>query len=221
VLFTPEAAAELLGTVTVPSLEGEAVGRGESVYAGRLGQAVMAAGISMADDGLLDGGLGTSSSDDEGVPSRKTVLVRDGLLEGFLYDLYSAAEFGAGTTGNGARGSYRSPPSVSARNIIIGGELRDRDTLISEIGEGVLVHDVLGAHTANRVSGDFSVSAPLLFRIRKGELHRPLKPVMLSGNLPELLRAVSGIGKDQKQVASGGGSIYTGSLRVENVMVTG
>jgi PmbA protein len=181
----------------------------------------MAEGISMADDGLLEGGLGTSSTDDEGVPSRRTVLVRGGRLEGFLYDLYSAAEFGASTTGNGARGSYRSPPSVSARNLVIEGEPRDRDTLVSEIDEGVLVHDVLGAHTANRVSGDFSVSAPLLFRIRKGELDKPLKPVMLSGNLPQLLKAISGIGRDRKQVASGGGSIYTGSVRIENVMVTG
>ena len=221
VLFTPEAAAELLGSVTVPSLEGEAVGRGESVYAGKLGEQVTSSALRMEDDGLLEGGLGTSASDEEGIPSRKTVLVRDGRLEGFLYDLYSAAEFGARTTGNGARGSYRTPPSVSARNIVIGGKLRDRDTLITEIGEGVLVHDILGAHTANRVSGDFSVSAPLLFRIKNGELGRPLKPVMLSGNLPELLRSVSGIGKDRKQIASGAGSIYTGSLRLENVMVTG
>jgi PmbA protein len=221
VVFTPEAAAELLGPVLLPALEGESAGRGESVYSGRLGQPVMDAGLTIADDGLLDGGLGTSACDDEGVPSGRNVLVENGVLRAFMYDLYTAAEFGARTTGNGARGSYRSPPSVSERNLVLEGALRDREAVIGEIREGILVHEVLGAHTANRVSGDFSVNAPLLFRIKDGEVGRPLKPVMLSGNLPELLKHVGGLGRDRKQMGSGAGALITGSVMVEGVMVTG
>jgi len=220
VLLTPEAAAELLGPVLLPALEGESAARGESVYAGRVGQRVLDAGLTLADDGLLEGGLGTSACDDEGVPSGRYVLVEKGVLKGFLYDLYTAAEFGAKTTGNGARGSYRSPPSVAERNLVFGGELEDRDALIGGIDEGILVHEVLGAHTVNRASGDFSVNAPLLFRIRKGEIGKSLKPVMLSGNLPKLLRNI-GLGNDRKMLASGAGSIVTGSVRLDDVMVTG
>jgi len=220
VLLTPEAAAELLGPIILPALDGESAGRGESVYAGKVGQQVLDARLSLTDDGLLGGGLGTSACDDEGVPSGRNVLVDRGVLKGFLYDLYTAAEFGAKTTGNGARGSYRSPPSVSERNLVVGGGLEDRDALVAGIDRGILVHEVLGAHTANRASGDFSVNAPLLFRIRKGAIERPLRPVMLSGNLPELLLNI-GLGNDQKMLASGAGSIVTGSVRLDNVMVTG
>jgi len=221
VVFTPEATAELLGPVILPALDGESAGRGESVYAGKLGSRVMDAGITLTDDGLLEGGLGTAACDDEGVPSGLNVLVEKGVLKCFLYDLYTAAEFGAQTTGNGARGSYRSPPSVSERNLVLQGNLRDRDALLAGIDEGILVHEVLGAHTANRVSGDFSVNVPLLFRIRNGEIERPLKPVMLSGNLPALLMKIGGLGNDRKQLSSGAGSIVTGSVRFDNVMVTG
>jgi PmbA protein len=220
VVFTPEAAAELLGPVLLPALDGESAGRGESVYAGRLGRAVMDAGLSIHDDGLLEGGMGTSACDDEGVPSRRNALVEKGVLRAFMYDLYTAAEFCAATTSNAARGSYRHPPSVSGRNLVLGGNLKERDAVIGEINEGILVHEVLGAHTANRVSGDFSVNVPLLFRIRRGEVGRPLRPVMLSGNLPALLSS-AGPCRDAKQVSLGAGSMVTGSLRIDNVMVTG
>jgi len=220
VLFSPEAAADLLGSVLLPAIDGEAAGRGESVFSGRLGRPVMDPGLTMIDDGLLEGGLGTASTDDEGVPSRKSVVVESGTLRGFLFDLYSAAEFGASSTGNGARGSYRAPPSVSVRNLVLEGDLRDRRSLIQDIDDGILVHEVLGAHTADRASGDFSVNVPLLFRIRRGEVGTPLKPVMLSGNLPALL-GKAGLGSDRKQVARGMGGILVGSLRLDDVMVTG
>jgi PmbA protein len=221
VLFAPEAFSALLGAVTIPSLFGEEAGRGNSVYADKLGHEVASPILTLSDDGLLPHGLGTSSCDDEGVPSRKTVLMSEGVLKAFLYDLQSAAEFGAQTTGSAGRGSYRAPPETTARNIIVEGVLTGRDRLVSEIKEGLLVHEVLGAHTASAVSGDFSVSAPLLFRIKNGELGRPQKPVMLSGNIHALLRGLTGLGKDIKHVPGYGGAIVTGSVRAEDVMVTG
>jgi len=221
VVFAPEAFASLLGELTVPALFGEEAGRGRSVYAHRLGEDVASPLLTLSDDGLLPHGLGTSASDDEGVPSRRTVLVEKGVLRAFLYDLRSAADFGARTTASAGRGSYRVPPGTTARNFIVGGGMQDRDHLISGIRDGLLVHEVLGAHTASFVSGDFSVSAPLLFRIKDGELGRPLKPVMLSGNFPAVLKGLSGIGSDVRHIAGGGGAIVTGSVRAENVMVTG
>jgi len=221
VIFSPEAVAALLGSVTVPSLYGEVVGRGQSVYTGKLGQQVTSPGIGFSDDGLFPDGLGTSASDDEGVPSQRTVLIEKGVLRAFLYDVHSAVKMGAETTGSAGRSSYRVPPETGSRNFIVEGRLLDRCKLISDVKEGLLVHEVLGAHTASSVSGDFSVSAPLLFRIKDGELGKPLKPVMLSGNIPELLKNVTGLGSDRKQNPGYGGAIVTGSIRAENVMVTG
>jgi PmbA protein len=221
VVFTPDAFAALLGVITVPALFGEEAGRGRSVYSNMMGEAVASPLLTLTDDGLLPRGLGTSASDDEGVPSRRTVLLEKGVLRAFLYDLQSAADFGALTTASAARGSYRVPPGTTARNFIVEGGMQDRDNLISEINDGLLVHEVLGAHTASSVSGDFAVSAPLLFRIKDGKLGRPLKPVMLSGNLPVLLKGLTGIGNDTKHIPGFGGAIVTGSVRAENVMVTG
>ncbi|MGQ9583215.1 MAG: TldD/PmbA family protein [Thermoplasmatota archaeon] len=220
VLLMPEAAAALLSHITIPSLHGEPVRRGESHYSGRLGERVAARQISLIDDGLLPGGLATSAVDDEGVPSRRRHLIREGVLEGLIFDLRSAAEVGGRSTGNGVRPTFRSPPVASARNVIVEGPLRPRDALVSEMKDGLIVHDVLGAHTASARSGDFSVSAPVCFEVRRGEVGRPLRPVMISGNLHSLLRRVTGLGSDIRQVPAGLASFVTGSLVLESVMVT-
>lgn len=220
VIFTPDAFSNLLGVATIPALIGEAIHRHESVYDGKLGERIAAPSLTIIDDGLLPGGLATSASDDEGIPSRRTVLMERGILKGFLFDTYSASEFGKASTSSATRGTYRVPPDTGARNILVGGADRPLDTLISEMGEGLLVHEVLGAHTANPVSGEFSVTSSLLFRIHKGEISGALKPVMLSGNFPALLGTLSGLGTDTKKVA-GYPVVVTGSVRLEGLMVTG
>jgi PmbA protein len=220
VIFTPDAFSNLLGVATIPALIGEAIHRHESVYDGKLGELIATPSLTMIDDGLMPGGLATSASDDEGIPSRRTVLIERGILKGFLYDTYSASEFGKASTSSATRGTYRVPPDTGARNIIVEGADRPLDALISEMGEGLVVHEVLGAHTANPVSGDFSVSSSLLFSVHKGELSGALKPVMLSGNFPALLGTVTGMGRDRKKVA-GYPAVVTGSVRFEGLMVTG
>lgn len=220
VIFSPEAISNLLGVATIPALIGEAVHRHESVYDGKLGETIAPSWFTLMDDGLLPGGLATSASDDEGIPSRRNVLVEHGVLKGFLYDTYSASEFGQSSTASAGRGTYRIPPDTDAHNIVVDGASKPLDTLISEMRDGLLVHEVLGAHTANPVSGEFAVSSSLLFRIRRGAISGALKPVMLSGNFPALLGTVSGLGKDRKKVA-GYPAVVTGSIRFEELMVTG
>lgn len=219
-LLMPEAAASLLSHITIPSLHGESVRRGESFYSGRMGERVAAQSLSIIDDGLLAGGLASSGADDEGVPSRRRALIDRGVLRGFVFDLRSAAEVGGESTGNGLRPSYRVPPVTAARNVIVEGRARHPEALISQIGDGVMVHELLGAHTASAHSGDFSVTAPVLFRIKRGELGPALKPVMLSGNLPALLTRVTGVGTDVRQVPAGLASIVTGTVGLEGVMMT-
>ena len=220
VIFSPDAFSNLLGTITVPAIYGEAVHRFESAYSGKLGEQVASQRLSILDDGLFPGGLGTSAADDEGIPSRRNVIIEKGVLNGFLYDVYTASEFGQKPTGSATKGSYRSPPDTGARNILVECAPRNIDALISEIDEGLLVHEVLGAHTSNPVSGEFSVSSSLLFHIKRGELAGALKPLMLSGNFPELLKSITGTGKDRKKVP-GYPPIITGSVSIDGVMVTG
>ncbi|UCE38104.1 MAG: TldD/PmbA family protein [Thermoplasmata archaeon] len=210
VVLTPHAFANLLEFITAPALLGEAAHKNESVYSGKTGEQVASEKLTAIDDGSFAGGLNSAIVDDEGVPSKRTVLIDKGILQGFLYSQGSAIEFDKDTTANAMRAerfasarNYKSPPVVKARNIIVEGECEKVDALISEVDEGVLVYEVLGAHTSNPASGDFSVESPILFKIERGEIVHPIKSAMLSGNFPECLKDVRGIGDDHKLVSGG------------------
>ncbi|UCE74357.1 MAG: TldD/PmbA family protein [Methanomassiliicoccales archaeon] len=230
VIFTPYALANLLEFITAPAMYGEAVHKGESVYTGRIGEQVASEDITIIDDGMLAGGLNSALVDDEGVPSKRTELIKKGILQGFLYSQSSAIEFNEQNTGNAMRAerfgssrNYKSPPGVKARNIVIEGKTVKAENLIKEVDEGVLVYEILGAHTSNPASGDFSVTSPILFKIEKGEFAYPIKSAMLSGNFHECLKKVEGVGDDHKLVSGGLTpiSFYIPSLSLGKVRVTG
>jgi PmbA protein len=190
------AASALLATF-INSLNADNVQRGRSVYADKLGQEVISTSLNIYDDGTLPRGLRTSKSDGEGVPSQKTVLVENGVLKNFYYDLYTSKKGGVESTGNGIRSSYADMPSVGLSNLII--DFKDLHE-ISELKEGLMVTDVLGAHTANPISGDFSVEAMNAFKIEKGEIVYPIKKVMLSGNIFSALKGASASAKKTRQI---------------------
>ncbi len=229
-VFTPHALANLLEFIIAPALYGEAVHKGESVYSGKQGEIVASESITIIDDACLPGGLNSAIADDEGVPSKRTELISRGVLKGFLYSQSSAIEYKSENTANAMRAerfsssrNYKSAPSVKARNIIIEGEKDKVDTLIAEVDEGVLIYEILGAHTSNPASGDFSVNSSILFKIVKGEVAYPVKSAMLSGNFPECMRNVNGIGDDYRLVS---GSLtpvafFIPTVSFEGMRVTG
>jgi PmbA protein len=230
VLFDPHAISSLLEFITAPALYGEAIHKGESIYTDRLGEEVACKDISIVDDGTLSGGLNSAIVDDEGVSSKRNELIIDGVLKGFLYSQSSAIEFNSESTASAMRTerlsssrNYKSPPTVRARNIVIKGDTIRRDSIISEIKDGVLVYEILGAHTSNPVSGDFSVNSSILFKIDNGEIAYPVKSAMLGGNFHECIKRISGIGDDYKMVSGGLTpiSFHIPSVRVEGVRVTG
>ncbi len=229
-VFTPNAIAEMLEFVTAPALYGEQAMKGESVYSGKVGEVVTSKDISIIDDGILPGGMNTASTDDEGTPSKRVELVKKGVLKEFMYDIDSATKFDAESTGNGLRcerwatsRSYKAPPKTVCRNLIIEGNSKKVDDIISEVENGVLVHELLGAHTSNPASGDFSVNSSSLFKIEKGEIAYPVKSAMLSGNLPECLKKVKGIGDDYKHKTGGLSPVgfYIPTVCLDGVTVTG
>ena len=156
----------------------------------------------------------SSTSDGEGVPSQKTPLIKGGILKNFLYDIYTSKKGGVKSTGNGMRPSYGDVPAVGLSNLILDfDDIKD----ISEVKNGVLVTDVLGAHTANPISGDFSVEAMNAFKIENGDIKHPVKKAMLSGNIFKAMGAASAGSAEKRKL----GPFVLPPILVENLRVVG
>ena len=207
------AAVGLLQTY-ISAFNGENVLRGRSILKDKLGSEIANPTLNIIDNPLLDKGMYTSKCDGEGSVSRKTSLIKDGVLNSFIYDIYNANKVGEKTTSNGLRGSYFTTPMISPTNLEFEfGEMMD----LSEIKNGVLTTSVLGAHTANPISGDFSVEASNAFKIENGELTDPINKAMISGNIFEIMKNVEGINSEIKQY----GSFIIPKLLVHDLRVVG
>jgi PmbA protein len=170
-----------------------------------VGDKVSAESLAIADDGLLSGGMDSSAFDGEGVPSQRTVLIDEGILKGYLYDSYTAGKEGARSTGNAVRSGYSDVPCVGSRNLILSSS--DSRDLLAET-KGLMVGSLIGAHTANPISGDFSVEAKNAFLIAPGEDAKPIRSLMLAGNFFELLKDIE-IGRDVRAI----GAIVTPTVK--------
>ena len=188
------AATGLLQTF-ISAFNGENVMRGRSILNGKIGSEIANPTLSIIDNPLLEKGMYTSKCDGEGSASQKTDLIKDGVLNSFIYDIYTANKAGLKTTSNGYRGSYLTTPMINPTNLEFKfSEMKD----LSEIDKGVLTTSVLGAHTANPISGDFSVEASNAFKIN-GELTDPINKAMISGNIFEIMKKVEGLNSEIKQ----------------------
>ncbi len=213
VILDHHAASGLVATFS-SAFNADNVQRGRSVFADKLGQEVVSKSLSIYDDGTLKGGLQSATSDGEGVSSQKTPLIEKGFLKNFLYDIYTAKKGNVIPTGNGMRASYGDMPSVGLSNFIL--EFDDIKEIL-EVKNGVLVTDVLGAHTANPISGDFSVEAMNAFKIENGELIHPVKKAMLSGNIFQAMGVASAATAEKRKM----GPFVLPSILVENLRVVG
>jgi len=207
VLLKPLAVAELLENTILSSFEADNVQKGRSSLKGRLGEMISSEGLNVHDDGLLAGGLDSSAFDGEGAPSRRTVLIEKGILKGFLYDSYTAGKDGVKSTGNAVRQGYSDVPRVGMRNLIVSSPVA-YDLL--EETKGYLINGLIGAHTANPISGDFSVEARNAFRVSPGDLPAPIRSLMLAGNIYDLLKNIE-IGTDVRAI----GGIVTPTIKVK------
>lgn len=214
VILHPFAFSDIIESAFAPSLDADNVQKGRSGLIGKIGEELAVPELSIYDDGLIEGGIETSASDDEGVPSQRNTVLENGVLKTYLYDSYTAGKAGVKSTGNASRGSYTAPPAVGLRNFIIDFPQSD---LLEETVSGFFVNTVIGAHTANSISGDFSVEARNAFTIKDGALDRPIKSLMISGNVFELLNNITGAGRDVRKV----GGFITPSIRVSDMSVIG
>ncbi|NLK52699.1 MAG: TldD/PmbA family protein, partial [Syntrophomonadaceae bacterium] len=194
VVLDPYVATSFLG-VLAPALTAEAVQKGKSLFAGKLGRSIGSEALTIIDDGTLPEGIASAPFDGEGVPSRRTVVLEKGNLNTFLYNTYTAARDQITSTGNGVRGSFKTTPEVGTTNFFIQPGPVAQKELIADIREGLYVTEVMGMHTANPISGDFSVGAAGLW-IKNGELTTPVRGIAIAGNLAEFLQGVEGVAND-------------------------
>lgn len=207
------AATGLLQTF-INAFDGENVMRGRSILKDKIGSEISNPTLSIIDNPLLENGMYTTKCDGEGSVSKATELIKDGKLNSFIYDIYTANKEGVETTSNGYRGSYLTTPQISPSNLEFKfSEMKD----LSEIKKGVLTTSVLGAHTANPISGDFSVEANNTFKIENGELTDPINKAMISGNIFEIMKKVEGLNSEIKQY----GPFIIPKLLVHDLRVVG
>ncbi|HEY6706728.1 MAG TPA: TldD/PmbA family protein, partial [Actinomycetota bacterium] len=217
VVFDRMVAPSLLG-VLLAGLSAEEVQKRRSLFADRIGQQVGAAGLRLVDDGRLVAGPGAAPFDGEGVPTGRTVLIEDGVLQCFLHNTASAAREGGNvhSTGNARRGSFKSTPGISANNLFLEPGDLDQPGLLSRAGEGLLVQDVSGVHSgANPITGDFSVGVSgLLFR--DGQLAEPVREATVAAHLLDILKAIDAVGSDLRFTTGsiGGSSLLIGEMTV-------
>ena len=216
-ILTQFALQELLYFTLVNAVKADNVQRNQSPFKGKIGAEVASENVTFYDDGLVRGGLRTSAFDGEGVPHQKTLVVEKGVLRSFLYDHYAAKKDGVESTGNASRAGYLSTPGIEPSNFRLNPGTTSADELMSEVDEGLLVYYLQGAHSSNPVSGEFSVVATPAWKIKKGEIAHCSRGVMLAGNIFEVLKNVSVVANNERQV----GQLISPWIRVENVRVIG
>lgn len=205
VVFDPLVTASFLG-VLASALTAEAVQKGRSLFADRVGEAVAQAAISLVDDGRLAEGPAAAPFDDEGVPTRRTEVISGGTLQGFLHSTETAARSGDGavSTGNAARSGFSSSPGVAPSNLFLDGVTVPQTDVLARGEGGLYVQDVSGLHSGtNSVSGEFSVGATGLW-IRGGALDEPVREVTVSSTLVEILLGIAALGDDRRFFPFGG-----------------
>ena len=213
VIFDPLVATSILEHI-FEGVNGDSVYRGASFLAGKLGQKIAASGVTVIDDGTIVGGFGTSPFDGEGVPSRRTVVIENGVLTSYLLNTYTAKKLGLHTTGNASRG-LAGTPGIGPGNYFLQAGPRTPQQLIADVKEGLYVTEFMGMGV-NLVTGDYSRGASGLW-ISGGELTYPVEEITVAGNLKDMFLNISEVGSDLEFR----GAVAAPTLRVDGLTVGG
>jgi PmbA protein len=213
VILDPLVAVSMLDHI-FEGVNGDSVYRGASFLAGKLGEKIAADRVNVIDDGTMPGGFGTSPFDGEGIPTRRTVVIENGVLKSYLLNTYTAKKLGLQTTGNASRG-LAGTPGIGPGNYFLQPGTKTPRQIISDIKEGLYVTEFLG-HGANLVTGDYSRGASGMW-ISGGELAYPVEEITVAGNLKEMFNNISEIGNDLEFR----GAMACPTIRIEGLTVGG
>ncbi|MCH8616897.1 metalloprotease TldD [Sphingomonas sp. SM33] len=176
-------------------LEGDFNRKGTSAFSGRIGERVAAPGVTVVDDGAIGSRRGSLTIDDEGTPTRRNVLIEDGILKGYIQDRLNARLMGVEPTGNGRRESFAHAPMPRMTNTFMLAGNDDPNELVSRVPDGIYAKS-FGGGQVDITSGKFVFSCTEAYRIRGGRIAEPIKGATLIGNGPTVLTKIRGIGND-------------------------
>ena len=211
-------------------LEGDFNRKGSSAFSGKIGQQVASNGVTVIDEGCIADRRGSLNIDDEGNPTQRTVLIEDGILQGYLYDELNARLMNTQSTGNGRRESFASNPLPRMTNTYMLGGDKNPEEIVASIQKGLYATN-FGGGQVDITSGKFVFSASEAYWVENGKIQYPVKGATLVGSGPECLKHVSMIGNDMR-LDSGvgvcgkeGQSVPVGvgqpTLRIEGLTVGG
>jgi len=213
VIFDPLVATSILEHI-FEGVNGDSVYRGASFLAGKLGQKIAAAGVTVVDDGTIIGGFGTSPFDGEGVPSRRTLVIENGVLTSYLLNTYTAKKLGLQTTGNASRG-LAGTPGIGPGNYFLQAGPRTPKQVIADVKQGLYVTEFMGMGV-NLVTGDYSRGASGLW-ISGGELTYPVEEITVAGNLQNMFLSISEVASDLEFR----GAVAAPTIRIDGLTVGG
>ena len=213
VIFTPSGVASAFIPALGAALNGKLVLEGASPLAGKLGDKIFDPDFSLADDPTIAMRPTSRICDDEGIASRRTMLVSGGHISSFYYDLKTASRAGVGSTGNGSRGRGGAPaPSVSALVVTPGNT--GFEEMLAGIKEGLVVEYLMGAEQGNVLGGDFSGNVLLGYKVENGQITGRVKDTVVAGNIYKLLKNIT-VGSDIRWQ----GGLYSPSIMCPMVSV--
>jgi PmbA protein len=220
VVFDRRAASTLLSIVS-SALSGEAVAKGRSFFAGRVGELVGDTALTLVDDPTDPRAYGAATYDAEGLACRRNALIDSGVLQGFLYDTVSGSRAGVPSTGSAVRGGFAGTPGPGCRALTLapGREGYDEDGLLAAVGEGLFVQSMTGVHSGvNPISGDFSVGAEGLM-IRDGKLAEPVREITVASTLQRMLLSLVAVGADVEWLPgiAAGQTLAVGDMQISGI----
>ncbi|HUQ41043.1 MAG TPA: TldD/PmbA family protein [Candidatus Limnocylindrales bacterium] len=194
-VLSSEAGGTLIHESVGHGLEADLNLKGLSVYSGRIGEKVASELITVVDDGRDPGQRGTAAMDDEGSPTRRTVLIEKGILRTYLSDRKHAEQLGIERSGNARRESFRYLPICRMTNTMIERGDSDPDEIVRSVSDGIFVKK-MGGGQVDVVSGNFAFEITECYRIRDGKLAEPLRGATLVGQGPKLMSEIDMVGWD-------------------------
>ena len=195
VVISSEAGGTMVHEAVGHGLEADLSQQGLSIYSGKMGQKIAADIINVIDDATIPGKRGSFRFDDEGTPAQKTMLIKDGILTGFMYDRLSALKAGATPTGNGRRQSYRHRPIPRMTNTMIAPGKTPAEEILKNTPKGLFVKK-MGGGQVNTLTGDFVFDVQEGYLIENGQAGAPVRGATLAGNGPRVLMEIDMVGSD-------------------------
>lgn len=209
-------------------LETESIRRKASPFVGKMGQQIAGSKVTAIDDGTLLNEWGSLTVDDEGTPTQKTVLIKDGILKNYMSDRVGSTELGVPKTGSARRESYKYSPVSRMRNTYIDAGPDQFSDMIASVSDGLYAKK-MGGGSVNPATGEFNFAVEEGYEIKNGKIARPVRGATLIGKGHEILPKISMVGNDLELAAGmcGASSGYIPttvgqpSLKVDNILVGG